>query len=73
LKKQENEPKKPSPGIAETSRTVAHCIVAIILLAFSPVLIPSHFLLKRLGRKGFYFEKERAIIIGKKSFKKKEE
>lgn len=60
------------PTVMKMLTTAAHCVVAIVLLALSPVLIPSHFLLKKSGRRGFYSEKEKAIVIEKESFEKKQ-
>ena len=36
------------------------------VLTLSPLLIPTHFLLRKSGRNGFYFHK--SIVIGKESF-----
>lgn len=43
-------------------------INGLLLLPFTPVLVLTHFVLKKLGRNGFYFDNR--IWIGKKSFEK---
>ena len=44
-------------------------INGLLLLPFTPVLVPVHFLLKKLGRNGFYFDNH--LWVGKKSFEKR--
>lgn len=40
-----------------------------LALVMTPILIPSHYLLRRLGRNGFYFNNK--VIIGRTSFEKR--
>jgi len=44
-------------------------INGLLLLPLAPILVPTHFLLKKLGCNGFYFDNH--LWIGKKSFEKR--
>lgn len=45
-------------------------IFSLLTLILSPLLVPTHLLLRRIGRNGFYFNSR--IVIGKESFARHE-
>jgi hypothetical protein len=49
-----------------TLSVISTIVLGIIALVLSPVLVPVHYLLRKLGKNGFYFNKH--VWIGKDSF-----